>query len=203
MARQNEIIEISLSANGVDCAITEAFLRTLRLKCEQLYYHSKQVGLIVEQLGIAIGFDEDRVRILKIAGYLHDLGKHAIPNSILNKPGPPTHYEWEQIHQHSELGAHALHNLPGFEEISTAILYHHERDDGSGYPYHLRGDEIPVMSKLIGVADIFSATSSERPYKSAYTRRYAIEAAIETVKFNTETTEVIQKVLGHICVRRG
>ena len=200
---QNEIIEISLSENGVDCNITEAFLRTLKLKCESLYYHSKQVGLIAEQIGLAIGLGQDRVRTLKIAAYLHDIGKHGIANEILNKPSKLTHYEWEQIHMHPERGAIALHGLPGFEEISEAILYHHEHDDGSGYPHGLRGDDIPVLSKLICISDIFSATSSERPYKSAFTRRYAIKACIEKVKFNTETTEAIQKVLTHICVKRG
>jgi putative nucleotidyltransferase with HDIG domain len=197
-----EVIEINLAQNGVNCPTTIAFLRALKLKWEQLYYHSIQVGLIAEQVGIAIGLDQDRIRLLKIAGYLHDIGKLALPNKILKKPHRLTRTEWEQVYMHSELGANALYGLEGFEEVSTTVLHHHEKEDGSGYPYGLSGDDIPVLSKIIKISDMFSATSSERPYKTAFSRRYAITASFEEVKFNAETTEAIQRVLSQIRIKK-
>jgi HD-GYP domain-containing protein (c-di-GMP phosphodiesterase class II) len=177
-----EAIEINIGRNGVDCPTTEGFLRSLRLKGEFL-------------LGMALGLDDERTRLLKLAGLLHDIGKLAVPNAILKKPGPLTSAEWEQIHMHSEIGASALTGLKGFEEIQSAVLCHHENNDGTGYPCGLMGDDIPVFAKLIKVADIFTATSSERSYKTCFSRRYAITAALKEVSFSEGATKTITNVL--------
>jgi putative nucleotidyltransferase with HDIG domain len=200
---ETEAIEIRIGKNGVDCPTTDGFLRSHKLKGEYLYYHSVQVALVAEQIALAIGLDEERTRVLKIAGYLHDIGKLAVPNVILKKPGPLTAAEWEQIRMHSELGANALLDLDGFEEIQAAILHHHENEDGSGYPYGLSGDDIPVFAKIIKVSDVFTATSSERSYKSPFSRRYAVMASLREVKFNAGATDAIVGVLQQIRIRKG
>lgn len=193
-----EIIEIDHRRNGVNCLVTATFLRSLKLKWEALYKHSVQVGLIAEQLGVAIGLEKESVRLLKVSGYLHDIGKLAITDTILKSPTMLNTQQWEQITKHPETGVQALHGFAGFEKVSKIILHHHEHEDGTGYPHGLAGDHIPVLSKLIQVSDVFSATSCERPYKFAFSHKSAINASLKNVAFNDVTKEAILDVLERI-----
>jgi putative nucleotidyltransferase with HDIG domain len=199
---QPEVIEIDPARNGLDCLVTAAFLRALKLKWEQLYYHSMQVGLIAEQIGIAIGLNKDRIRLLKTAGYLHDIGKLALRNDILNKPSSPDSNEWEQIRLHPELGATALHDFNGFDAVSKIILHHHEDDNGSGYPFGLRGDAIPYEAKIIRICDVYSAMTNERPYKPSFPKREAIAISMRSVSVDGEHSIAIERVLAQISLRK-
>jgi len=112
---------------------------------------------------------------------LHDIGKIAIDDSILNKPGKLTDKEWESIKKHPEIGYRILSATPEYSEIAQDILSHHERYDGNGYPRGLKGDEIPIRARVISIADAFDAMISDRPYRKAMT---SFEA-IEEIKRNT------------------
>ena len=199
----HEIIEIKIEGNGIDCPVTSAFLKALKLKGEDLYRHAMQVGLIAEQIGISLGFSHQKIKLLKISGFLHDVGKLAIRNDILFKPSSPDEHEWEQIRLHPELGATALQDFHGFEAVSKIILHHHEDDSGSGYPCGLKGEAIPYESKLIRICDVFSAVTSERPYKPSYPAKLAIAMSMGSVKFDRDHGTAIERVLEQISVKKG
>jgi HD-GYP domain-containing protein (c-di-GMP phosphodiesterase class II) len=127
--------------------------------------HSKRVALVVEFLAQKVGFSESEQGLIKIAGYLHDLGKLSIPNSILDKPSKLTDEEFAIIKRHTYYSHHLLQNITGLEVISTWGPHHHEKLDGSGYPFHLTRDELPLGSRLMAVADIFTALTEDRPYR--------------------------------------
>ena len=196
------VIEINVEGNGVDCPVTAAFLKALKLKGENLFHHSVQVGLIAEQIGISLGFDQQKIKLLKVSGFLHDIGKLAIRNDILFKPSSPDKNEWEQIRLHPELGAGALQDFDGFEGVSKIILHHHEEDNGNGYPYGLRGEAIPYEAKIIRICDIFSAVTGERPYKPSYPTKLAIKISMGSVIFGREHSATIERVLAGIAVRK-
>jgi two-component system response regulator RpfG len=123
-------------------------------------------GLVAEQLGLP----EDEVRVIEMAAPLHDLGKIAIPDAVLLKPGPLDDEETATMRRHPRIGHELLsgsHNR--FIQAGAAIaLHHHERYDGSGYPDGLAGEAIPLMARIVAVADVFDALVSPRPYKEAW-----------------------------------
>jgi putative nucleotidyltransferase with HDIG domain len=121
---------------------------------------SETCGLIAEELGLA----PERVARLRLAGLLHDIGKIGIPDAILQKPSALTDEEFEVMKTHSKLGYRIVRGAE-LEQEAEWILHHHERPDGRGYPDGLRGDELPLESRIILVADAFEAMTSDRPYR--------------------------------------
>ena len=132
---------------------------------------------------MAQGSKKRILNLLKLISELHDIGKIAIDDSILNKPGKLNDKEWEVIKKHPEIGYRILSATPEYSKIAQDILSHHERYDGKGYPRGLKGDEIPVRAKIIAIADAFDAMISDRPYRKAMTS----SEAIEEIKRNTGT----------------
>ncbi|HEX7611600.1 MAG TPA: HD domain-containing phosphohydrolase [Candidatus Limnocylindrales bacterium] len=98
---------------------------------------------------------------------LHDLGKIAVPDHVLHKPGPLDRMEFDLVRQHPEVGAEILRPLRAFEGPEPAVLHHHENFDGTGYPYGLKGSEVPLAARVVAVADAFDAMTSDRPYRAA------------------------------------
>ena len=115
------------------------------------------------------------IDLIALAGLLHDIGKIGIPESILDKPGKLTKEEYEIVKRHPEIGAEILSSIRQFEEVVPAIRHHHERYDGRGYPDGLKGEEIPVMARIIAVADAFDAMLSKRPYRDALSLNSAVK----------------------------
>ena len=130
-------------------------------------------GLIAEQLGL----QEDEVRVIEMAAPLHDLGKIAIPDAILLKPGPLTDEETAIMRRHPRIGHELLNGSHNrfIQAGATIALRHHERYDGSGYPDGLKGDEIPLEARIVAVADVLDALLSTRPYKGAWTLDEALD----------------------------
>jgi two-component system response regulator RpfG len=130
-------------------------------------------GLIAEGLGLS----EEQVRTIELAAPLHDIGKIAIPDALLMKPGPLDDAERKRMQQHPVIGYQLLedsHNR--FIQIGARIaLHHHERYDGSGYPHGLAGEDIPLEARIVTVADIFDALISPRPYKHAWSVEEALQ----------------------------
>ena len=133
--------------------------------------HTQRVGALAARLGRALGLEDRSVRVLRRAAPLHDLGKIAIPDSILLKPGPLAPEEFAVIQTHAVLGARVLSDSRSdiFEVAEQVVRSHHERWDGGGYPDGLRGDAIPVVARVVHVADVFDVLLHERPYKEAWT----------------------------------
>ena len=156
---------------------TATFLRAL---IAALHVHEKATGehaertcALAAKAAAGLGL-KDISRVCHVA-VLHDVGKLGIPRSILQKPGRLSNTEWRVVRRHPALGADLLRSLPGFGPVRAAILAHHERFDGRGYPSGLAGTEIPVEARLICVVDAYDAMTSERPYQSALSHAEAIE----------------------------
>jgi putative two-component system response regulator len=127
--------------------------------------HTRRVGLISRKIGAKLGLDNEKLDHLEIAGVIHDIGKVGVPESILNKPGKLTNEEYEIIKKHSEMGETILKPLGSLKECLNPVRHHHEKLNGSGYPDGLKDDEISIETRIIGVADIFDALYSDRPYR--------------------------------------
>lgn len=176
--RLNRQININAVENTVDIftknmTTDDDLIKQLRLiknKDEYLYTHSLNVSLLSIMLGRWLDYDEAIVKKLGIAGMLHDIGKVHIPDEILNKPAALTHQEFEVIKQHSVYGYRLLQEQNEVDEqIMFAVLMHHERLDGSGYPTGLNRSNIPSMASVIAIADTFDAITSKRVYSQKRT----------------------------------
>jgi putative nucleotidyltransferase with HDIG domain len=129
--------------------------------------HSLRVGQYAEQLALAMGIKGDNAHLIFLAGRLHDIGKCAIQNEVLLKPGALTDDEYAHMCIHPEVGASMLASFSLFKECARYVRGHHERWDGNGYPDKLREDAIPLGARIIAVADAFDAMTTTRPYRKA------------------------------------
>ncbi|WP_432798077.1 HD domain-containing phosphohydrolase [Poriferisphaera sp. WC338] len=129
--------------------------------------HSERVALMSKLLAEAAGMDAHFIERTYIAGMLHDVGKIGVPESVLCKPGKLTDQEFDLIKRHPEIGAHILQDIRQMQDLIPGVLCHHERWDGRGYPNNLVGENIPMMGRVIGLADSFDAMSSNRTYRKA------------------------------------
>jgi diguanylate cyclase (GGDEF)-like protein len=126
--------------------------------------HSETVGRYAEMIAAELGLEEERVERVKLAGVLHDIGKVAVSDDVLQKAGPLDDGEWREIQKHCELGSRLLSGA-GLEDIASWVLCHHERPDGSGYPAGLAGSEIPPEARILAVADAYEAMVADRVYR--------------------------------------
>ncbi len=146
---------------SLSCVIYE-----LRKKDNYTYRHSVAVAVISYLIGKWLGFNDEKLNDLAIAGLLHDLGKMNIPDTILNKPGRLTADEYAEIKLHPRFGYEAIQKISGItEEKALVALQHHERENGSGYPFGITGQKISQFSKIVAVADVFHTMISQRVYK--------------------------------------
>ena len=141
---------------------------------EDLHGHVHRVSDLAVDLGTGLGLDEDDLDRLALAGVLHDVGKIHLDPNILGKPGPLSEEEFELMRRHPELGFAMTRNRMD-PKVSEAILYHHERFDGFGYPFGLAAEEIPLLSRIVLVSDAFDAMTSHRAYQAALPIAFAVE----------------------------
>lgn len=194
MYRNKTLEKESVRSNMIHTIIT-----TLHEKNPREEGHSKRVSEICQQIGKAIGLPEIEVRKLKVGGLLHDIGKIAIEEGILNKPSKLTEQEWEEIKRHPEIGYRILSSSHEMLELTEYILSHHERWDGKGYPKGLKGEEIPQMARIIGLADSYDAMTSERSYRKALSEDVVLREIRENAgtQFDPEIARAfVEKVLG-------
>lgn len=136
--------------------------------------HSSRMRLLALELGRMIGLSPNTLDDLAILAGLHDIGKIGIPDSILEKPGPLTDEEWKVMRAHPEIGARIVSGSPELAHISESILAHHEKWDGSGYPNGLAGEDIPLISRILGIVDSYDAMTSDRAYRKAMSSEDAL-----------------------------
>ena len=127
--------------------------------------HSERVAIMARRIAIQMRMPSEDVEQVYLAGLLHDIGKIGTPESILCKEGRLEPAEWLIIQRHPEVGSRILAGIRRLEAIRGAVLYHHERIDGKGYPSGIKGDEIPLLARIVGLADAFDAMTSNRPYR--------------------------------------
>jgi HD-GYP domain-containing protein (c-di-GMP phosphodiesterase class II) len=131
---------------------------------------------MAREVGLRLECDEAQLTLLSLGGALHDVGKLAVRDEVLNKPGPLTAEEFEEVRAHPEIGARMVALDRALRSALPAVLYHHERWDGTGYPSGRAGPAIPLEARILGVVDSFDAMTSDRPYRAA---RPSEQAAVE------------------------
>jgi len=145
----------------------EALGDALDLKDPETQGHSRRVTAFTIVIARAMGLPQDQVRIIARGAFLHDIGKLAIPDAILSKPGPLTAEEQAIMQQHAMLGYRMLRRIPFLHEAAEVVYSHQERFDGSGYPRGLKAEQIPLGARIFAIADTFDAMTSDRPYRAA------------------------------------
>jgi diguanylate cyclase (GGDEF)-like protein/putative nucleotidyltransferase with HDIG domain len=155
-------------------ATIEALALAIDAKDQTSQLHIRRVQLYAAALARGLGMTENEIQGVKTAALLHDIGKLAVPEHILSKPGPLTPEEFQKIRAHPKVGADIVSSVPFPYPVAPLILSHHERWDGKGYPAGLKGEEIPLGARILSVVDYFDALMAERPYHKAMTSEAAI-----------------------------
>jgi putative two-component system response regulator len=156
-------------------AVVVALARTVEGRDHYTETHLRRVADRSVEVGRRTGMGERELEAVRLGGLLHDLGKIAVPDSVLLKPGPLDRAEFALVRRHPEAGAEIVRPLRAFDGPEPAVLHHHERFDGTGYPYGLRGDDIPLAARIVAVADSFDAMTTDRPYRLGVSPAIAFE----------------------------
>jgi HD-GYP domain-containing protein (c-di-GMP phosphodiesterase class II) len=147
--------------------------RIVHISDREIRAHNGRVGHLCVRIGRQLGMTAAEQRVLARSGLLHDIGKLGIPGSILHKHDPLDDSEWKLMKTHPEVGLKILQWAGNVERALLAVLYHHERMDGTGYPHGLVGDAIPIEARVVAVADMYDVLTSDRPYRRAQNEREA------------------------------
>jgi HD-GYP domain-containing protein (c-di-GMP phosphodiesterase class II) len=158
--------------------LTRSLTSALDAKDVYTYGHSERVARIAVELGRELGLSNDDLSDIYLVGLLHDVGNLGIRDAILNKPEPLTAEEFEHIKQHVTLGYSILSDLHPIRHLLPGVLYHHENYDGSGYPDGLAGEAIPLIGRILAVAEACDAMSNKRPYRDALAHRRVEEILV-------------------------
>ena len=172
LAESNRLLEESA------LEAVESLNATVDAKDQYTAGHSQRVQRIAVALGEELGLAREQLDVLRFAGLFHDIGKIGVPDAILTKPARLTELEFEIVKRHPEDGARIVGRLHRLRDAVPAILHHHERWDGNGYPHRLRGDAIPLEAAIVGLADAVDAMTTDRPYSSARTLDDATDEVI-------------------------
>lgn len=164
-------------------SILASIKTTMFEKSNETEEHAERLAKMSRQLGQALGLSEEELVELELSSALHDIGKIAIDDRILKKPGKLTDSEWREIKRHPEVGFRIAQASPEFKHISEYILCHHERWDGKGYPQGIEGENIPLISRIIALVDAYDAMTEDRVYRKSVN----IEEAIDEIKKNAGT----------------
>ncbi len=178
--------------NSMFLGTLEALTASIDAKDRYTCGHSRRVAHLTRQLAEAIGLDQRTVERMHIAGLVHDVGKIGVPEAVLLKPGKLNDEEFAWIRQHPEIGYRILKDIPQLHDILPGVLHHHERWDGKGYPAGLRGEQIPLVARLIGLADSFDAMSSNRTYRPAMSHAQVLQEITRCIgeQFDPELARV-------------
>lgn len=174
---RTDIATRASAGNEVLGKTVDALAAALALKDRYTSRHVRRVAFFGEAIARAMGLGPVEVREVRLAGLLHDVGKIWVGDEVLNKRGALTDAEWAEMRRHPHFGWSALVGVEdaAWKRIANGMLLHHERPDGRGYPFGLRGEEIPRLARVIAVADTFDAMTSDRPYRRALPEATAYE----------------------------
>lgn len=174
-----------------------ALVATLDARDRYTAGHSSAVAIYARDIAERMGLAVEQQDLVYLCGLVHDIGKIGLQAGLLEKPGPLTLDERRQMETHSAIGEQILRNVADYSEIATLVRHHHERIDGFGYPDQLSGNEIPLLARIIAVADAYNAMTSDRPYRDALPSRVArlrLAQAVET-QFDTAVVAAFEAIL--------
>ncbi|MCZ4496307.1 MAG: metal dependent phosphohydrolase, partial [Thermoleophilia bacterium] len=177
--------------------VAAAMVRALDQRDAYTAGHSAAVAVFTRDIAREMGFDEETVRLAHLAGLLHDIGKIGVPGRVLNKTAPLDDEEYELMKTHAAMGADILGEVDLYADIAILVRYHHERIDGRGYPEQLAGDAIPAISRMISVADTYSAMTTDRPYREGMPTEKAMSILKECrgTQLDSDFTDAFLRIL--------
>jgi putative nucleotidyltransferase with HDIG domain len=174
-----------------------ALVATLDARDRYTAGHSAAVAIYARDIAARMDLSERERELVHVSGLVHDVGKIGLPAGLLEKPGALSLDERRQMEQHSTIGERILKNVSDYAEIAAIVRHHHERVDGNGYPDRIQGDEIPLLARIIAVADAYNAMTSDRPYRDAMPSRVArlrLAQAVES-QFDTAVVAAFEAIL--------
>jgi putative two-component system response regulator len=183
VARVRSLLKLKMRTDELDRAESVLFslARSIEGKDPYTHGHCERLSEYSARLGEHLKLSEEKLIALRRAGVVHDVGKIAVPDAILLKPGRLTEEEWKVMREHPVAGERICAPLKSFRLVLPIIRHHHEKLDGSGYPDGLRGDAIPIAARVLQVVDVYDALTTERPYKKAFSAADAIQTMREEV----------------------
>ena len=199
--KQREASEALTEANSrlasANLSFASALVATLDARDRYTAGHSTAVAVYARDIALRMGLGAREQELVHVCGLVHDVGKIGLPAGLLEKPGALTLEERREMERHSEIGEAILRNVDDYGEIAEVVRSHHERVDGTGYPDRLVGDDIPLLARIIAVADAYNAMTSDRPYRDAMPSRVArlrLAQAVES-QFDTSVVAAFEAVL--------
>ncbi|NLY56752.1 MAG: HD-GYP domain-containing protein [Firmicutes bacterium] len=175
----------------------EMIIPLLRMS-ELISEHSRRVSLLAVLIGRVLDLSHEELHELKLGGLLHDIGKMSISQGILKKPGKLTHDEFAVVKTHPVLGGNFVEAICYPQQIVDMVRYHHERLDGSGYPFGLAGDELPLASRIIAVADVYEAMTAVRPYRPALSVCEAFAELSQANRYDQAVVQALKRALSSV-----
>ena len=179
-----------------------AIARVVEARDESTGEHCDRLSMLAADLGQSLGLDEESVKALRRAGYLHDIGKIGVPDAVLLKDGELTAEERAVMRTHVALGVQICAPLQSFRPVLPIIRHHHEHLDGSGYPDGLQGDDIPLLARVFQVADVYDALTNTRPYRRALDVRDAVTTLRGEVEAGWWSRDIVEALV-HLLHDRG
>jgi putative nucleotidyltransferase with HDIG domain len=184
------LTQMNAQLEGANLSFAKGLVATLDARDRYTAGHSAAVAVYAREIAERMDLSKPQQDLAHLCGLVHDIGKIGLPAGLLEKPGALTLEERREMQRHSEIGEKILANVDTYKEIAAIVRHHHERVDGQGYPDGLGGDDIPLLSRIIAVADAYNAMTSDRPYRDAMPSRVARLRLAQAVESQFDTTVV-------------
>jgi len=192
-----DLAQVNKHLERANLSFATALVATLDARDRYTAGHSAAVAIYARDIATRMGLSDGHVQLAHLCGLVHDIGKIGLPAGLLEKPGALTLEERRQMEEHSVIGERILANVDDYAEIAKIVRHHHERVDGQGYPDGLVGDEVPVISRIVAVADAYNAMTSDSPYRDAMPSQVArlrLAQAVES-QFDTSVVAAFEAIL--------
>ncbi len=192
-----DLVAAKVRLERANLSFATALVATLDARDQYTAGHSAAVAIYARDIAARMGLSEEEQQLAHLCGLVHDIGKIGLPPGLLEKPGALTLAERRQMEKHSEIGERILAKVEDYAQIAKIVRHHHERWDGHGYPDGLAGEDIPLISRIIAVADAYNAMTSDRPYRDAMPSRVARMRLAQGVEsqFDTAVVAAFEAVL--------
>ncbi len=196
-ALQGRLAQLNKRARQSLIEAVFAFAKTIEVKDHYTAEHTEKTVRYATEIARALNLPQEDVDHIKQAAMLHDLGKIGVSEQILNKRAKLSPQEFKEVKKHTQIGVDILRPIQFLHALIPLILYHHERWDGKGYPQGLQGDEIPIGARIVALADVYQALTSDRPYRKAYSKKKAVEIIKQSsgTHFDPQVVETFLKII--------